>query len=119
MDREIKPHVFTATAALSVFVLQAIIGGWLESSGRVTVDDINMAAYKALNLCLAILLGFSIVRPFIRVFVMMQTKMGNEDWALVRFVRSYERGITWVVWGAMSAGLAIAVPKMIEMGLFS
>jgi len=118
MDREIKPHVCTASAVLSVFVLQAIIGGWLESRRRVTVDDINMAAYKAFNLCLAILLGFSIVRPFIRAFVVMQSKMGNGDWVPIRFMRSYERGITWVVWGTMSAGLAIAVPKMVEMGLF-
>lgn len=118
MDREIRPHVFTAIAALSCFVIQATIGGWLESTGSITAEDVNIAAYKFFNFSLFLLLSFSIVRPFIRLFVTMQAKIGNGDRASIRFVRTHERAITWGVWGFWSIGLAIALPKIVAEGFF-
>lgn len=60
---------------------------------------------------LFLLLPFSITRPFLRAFTVLQTAIGNREFRLVRFIQRNELKITYWVWGFILLGLPIVLTE--------
>ena len=114
MDREIKRHILVAFCCFSFFILLSIIGSYLEKTGAINREDINMPIYLGLVFIIFFILCFSIVRPLLRVFVKLQRRTGNGDLAVIQFISKHEKRITWGVWAFFTIGLMIAFPTILR-----
>ena len=117
----IKVFLILFFSALGIFILNALIGNILESNGIVIEEAIGargMTALKIFYFALFCILGFSIVPLAIRLFVVMQVKIGNAELFMVKFLQAHEKAVVLGIWGMFIIGLCIAIPGGMKDGLF-
>ena len=96
---------------LLVFSLGSmILGGILESSGLWKPEPLGargVAAVKIAYFALFCLAGFSLVPLAIQLFIFLQIKIGNGDFAPIRWLRANESLVVYCIWGIYLIGLGI------------
>jgi len=65
------------------------------------------------------ILGFAMFPFMIKVFIALQTKIGNQNLWLVKFLREHEWQVVIGVWIMLAVGLTLAIPAMIKDGFFT
>jgi len=120
MSPRIKLFAILAIGAVLAMIALSILGYLLDS--KHVLDDPEVAkitgpAAGAVFFALFLLLGFSLVPLLIRLFVVLQTRIGNGELALVQSLRAHESGVAFGIWALFATGLAIAAPAMLrELG---
>lgn len=105
---------FVLLAALSVagFLALNIGGGYIESHQWITTPEAQKKAETIMmyvGFGLFLLLGFSIIPLFIRLFLRGQIWVGNGEFPPIQFLQKYEKQVRWCVWLFMAVGLGIAL----------
>lgn len=117
----IKIFLVLFISVFVIFVLAAVIGNILESTGMLTKEAIGprgMSAVKIISFILFCIMGFSIVPLAVRFFVYMQVKIGNEGLFLVKFIEAHEQAVVLGAWGFLLVGLSIAMAAGFRDGFF-
>ncbi len=112
-----KRFAFLAIGSFVAMIALSVLGGVLEA--RHALDDPELAKVAgpvagAVFVALFLLLGFAVVPLMIRVFLVLQTRIGNGALAPIRVLQAHERGVTYGVWAIFASGLAIATPVMLH-----
>lgn len=66
-----------------------------------------------------ILLGAVMVPVFLKIYIVMQTKVGNEQLSQVMWIKNNLWQIIYGVWVVFAAGLGISLPYMIKHNFFT
>ncbi len=107
-----KTRIFL-TLFLSVFglmILGSVITSRFDPDGSISSATIGSMGLNVLNLvyfALFCVMSFSIVPLVIRLFIVMQIRIGNGAFFLVKFFQEHERAIVYAVWTMMLLGFAI------------
>jgi hypothetical protein len=122
-ERQMNTNAFMimAGAALGLIILSAVIGNMLESSGIITREGLGsrgISVMKVIQFVLFGLLCFSIVPLVVRAFVVLQLKIGNAEFFLVRWIQAHEQAVVYGFWGMMVVGLCLSLPAAIKEGFF-
>jgi hypothetical protein len=108
-------------AAFGLIILSGVIGNILESSGIVTRESLGsqgIGVIKIIQFVLFCMLCFSFVPLVVRAFIVLQLKIGNGEFFLVRWIQTHEQAVVYGFWGLMAVGLSIALPAAIKDGFF-
>jgi hypothetical protein len=117
MFSNIKIFALTAAGIFVLVITLSVLGSMLEQS-----DSRFAAEWKAIFEknssavfgTLFFLLCFTIVPVILRVFVRLQTWIGNTELPLVKFLQQHEYTVTYVVWGIMAVFILIMLPTIIK-----
>jgi hypothetical protein len=117
MTPRTKVFAVLAIGAIAAMIALAILGRFLDANH--VLDDPAVAkrtgpAAGAVFFALFLVLGFSLVPLGIRLFVVLQTRIGNGDLWLVRGLRAHDNGVTYAFWAVFALGLAVALPVMLR-----
>jgi len=90
-------------------------------SGRMlakkTIGPKGIPFLQVFQFAMFLVLGFSIIPIMIRLFVILQLKIGNGELPLVQFLHAHEQGAVFSIWGFYAIGLCYIVPEFIKNGL--
>lgn len=109
----IKLFIIIAISSFSLMIAGSIISNILVSKGFISnprVEKIIFIFFCILFLALA----FAIVPIFLRLFITAQTKIGNGNLSIVRFIKKNETPVTFFLWGFFLLGIIIALPAIIK-----
>jgi hypothetical protein len=121
MSSRIKFFAILAAGSLVAMIAFSVLGYVLQA--RHALDDPDVARISgpvagAVFIALFLQLGVSLVPLMIRLFVVLQTRIGNGELRLVQVLAAHERGVVYGVWALFGSGLAIAAPVMLhDLGL--
>ena len=91
-------------------VVGAVIGNILESNGIVSQERIGprgITAIKLTYLALFCLMAFAIVPLALRLFIVMQVKIGNGELALIKWFQTHEQAVVYSFWSMMVIGICL------------
>ena len=117
----LKAWALVCASAFAVIIVGAIIGNMLESSGTLTDDDVR---YKGQNMVqflfflLFCLLCFTIVPFVIKLFIVMQIKIGHGEFFMIKWLQAHQQKVIYVLWSILVIGFSIALPSAIKDGMF-
>ena len=117
----LKAWALVCASAFAVIIVGAIIGNMLESSGTLTDDDVR---YKGQNMVqiafflLFCLLCFTIVPFVIKLFILMQIKIGHGEFLMIKWLQAHQQKVIYVLWSILVIGFSLALPSAIKDGMF-
>ena len=117
----LKAWALVCASTFAVIIVGAIIGNLLESSGTLSEEAVR---YKGQNMVqfpfflLFCLLCFTIVPFVIKLFIVMQIKIGHGEFFMIRWLQAHEQKVIYALWGLLFIGACFAVPSAIKDGLF-
>ena len=106
-----KVSLAVAVACVLAFVLWGVSRKILVMQGVLRDEEGGPLAKLAL-FALFFVFGLSLVPLILHGFLAAQGRIGNADLGLVRALRDHEFRATLIVWGLMTAGMAVALPVM-------
>lgn len=113
--------IVVPAGTLVLFIVLSIAGNAIESHGLVTSPEERAKAESiaiTVAFVLFLVLGYSVVPLFVRVFILGQIKVGNGDFPPVKALRQYEKYFVLGVWIFFTLGFLIALPAMVADGFF-
>lgn len=116
-----KIFLIILASAFGLIIFSAIVGGVLESSGKLTVEAIGSTGITAIKIyffALFCIMCFTLVPIFIRLFIVMQIKIGNGEFFLIKWFQENEQGIIYGFWSLIVIGLCLSIPVAIKDGFF-
>ena len=116
-----KIYVMILVSAFGLFILGAVINGILESSGTFnmnTVDPKIQTAIKVFYFILFLAIGFSFIPLVLKLFIILQIKIGNGEFFFIKFLKNNEQIVVYCAWGMCLLGLLISLPSAIKDGFF-
>ena len=102
--------IIILAASFGLMIFGAIVGGILESSGRVTREDLGsrgVVIVAMIYFALFCLAALAFVPLAVRFFIVMQIKIGNGEFFLIKWFQAHEQTIVYFVWGMLIVGLGI------------
>ncbi len=110
-----KIYLIILASAFGLLIVGAIIGNLLESNGILeALGSKGITAIKLTYFVLFIVIGFTIVPIALRYFIIIQIKIGNGEFFLIKWIQIHERAVIYGSWGLFVIGLCIAVPAAIK-----
>ncbi|MBI4559114.1 MAG: hypothetical protein HY706_16135 [Candidatus Hydrogenedentes bacterium] len=116
-----RVFVIIAVSVMTIFLLSGLVTAYLESHGVNTNPEGSSLAEtvtKIVAFALFLLLGFSMVPIFLRLFIRGQTKIGNGDLWPIKLLRENEVRARVAIWLVFALGFLMALPAMIADGFF-
>jgi hypothetical protein len=113
----VKVCALIAAGALAAMVLLSIAGYLIDAKQFVrSPQTLNqLGPYAGVTFfSLFLVMGFALVPLFLRLFVVLQERIGNGELGIVRMLRAHEAGITYGVWAMFLVGALIALPVMLK-----
>ena len=109
----IKPFIIIAVSSFGMMIVGSIISNILVSKGYISNPQVEKLIF--IFFCILFLaLAFAVVPIFIRVFVTMQTKIGNGNLPIIQWIKKNEIKLIYFLWGFFLLGLIIALPAIIK-----
>jgi hypothetical protein len=108
MNTRIFLIVFLST--LGLIIIGSIVGNIHESRGTLSAATIGangINAWKLVFFVLFCVLAIALVPLFVRFFITMQIKIGNGEFALIKFFQAHEQAIVYGVWIMIVIGFGI------------
>jgi len=106
-----KAYLIILGSSFALLIIGAIVGGILESSGTLTKENLGsrgVAIVAMIYFTLFCLTAFAIVPLAVRFFIVMQVKIGNGEFFLIKWFQAHEQTIVYCFWGLFALGLVIA-----------
>jgi hypothetical protein len=113
----VKIFGIIAAATLGLFILSAVLNGIFGFDQKIVDPQIKTAA-QVIYFILFLILCFSVVPLFIKLFITGQIKIGNGEVALIKLLRENEKVVVYGIWTFMVIGLSMAIPAAIKDGFF-
>ena len=111
-----KPKIWIITVATSfgLMILGSIAGGMIseEAIGPAWADAV-IKTYMVLFF----IMGFSLVPLMIRLFIVLQVKIGNGERAPIKWLQAHEKTVVYCIWAFYFVGLSIALSGGINEGM--
>jgi len=116
-------RIFIIILAVSfgLMIFGAVIGGIFESSGTVTRETLSPKTSITILIIYFMLFcaaAFAFVPLVVRFFIVMQIKIGNGEFFLIKWFQVHEHAVIYGLWIFMVVGLCIALPAAIKDGFF-
>jgi hypothetical protein len=111
VSAHVKISLAVAIACVLTFVLWGVSRKILVVQGVLRDEEAGPLA-KLVLFALFFVFCLSLVPPILHGFLAAQGRIGNAEVGLVRVLRDHEFRVTLLVWGLMTAGMAIALPVM-------
>jgi hypothetical protein len=105
-----KVRLIAFLAAFGLMIVAAIIGNVLESKGLLTREKLGpdgVAAGMMIYFGLFCLICFTIVPLAVRIFLIGQTKIGNGQLAIIKWLQAHENAVVFAAWGFFILSLII------------
>jgi hypothetical protein len=118
MPLSVKPWLIAAGVIILLFVSIGIVRNYLWKSPT-QWDDTVGRFMKPVVFSMFILLGAVMVPVFLKVYMVMQTKAGNEQLSQVMWIKNNLWQIIYGVWLVFAVGLGISLPYMIKHNFFT
>ncbi|MBI5094710.1 MAG: hypothetical protein HZB26_20025 [Candidatus Hydrogenedentes bacterium] len=113
--------IVVPAGTLVLFIVLSVVGNAIESQGLITSPEERAKAESiaiTAAFVLFLVLGYSVVPLFVRVFILGQVKIGNGEFPPVKALRRHEKYFVFGVWAFFTIGLLIAFPAMVADGFF-
>lgn len=107
---------------VGLLIMGAILGNVLESSGKLSPETIGsrgVAAVKIYFFSLFLVMCFTLMPLFIKLFIFLQIKIGHGELAVIKWLQMHETAVIYGFWGFMALGLCIAIQGAIKDGFFN
>ena len=101
-----------AAASFAAMIILSIIGSALHSKGIIRDSSIAQRISAIIFFTLFAIFAGAAIPAMIYIFVAAQSKIGNADIAMVRFLRLHANGVTFAFWSVFAAGGIIALSAM-------
>jgi hypothetical protein len=116
-------RIFLVILAVTVGLLiaGAIVANVLESSGKLSRETIGPNGELAIQIfffSLFIVICFTVVPLFIKLFLYMQIKIGHGELAIIKWLQAHETNVIYGLWIFMLIGFCIALQGAVKDGLF-
>ena len=109
----IKLFIIIAISSFGMMIAGSIISNILVSKGFISNPLIEKIVF--IFFCLLFLaLAFAIVPIFIRAFITAQTKIGNGNLPIIRWLKKNETKTIFFLLGFFLLGMIIALPAIIK-----
>jgi len=105
-----KTYLIILASSFALMIVGSIVGNILESNGTLSAEKIGprgIAAIKAAYLALFCVMSFAIVPLAIRLFIVMQLKIGNGEFVFIKWFQAHEQAVVYGFWGMMVLGICI------------
>jgi hypothetical protein len=106
----IKPYLIILCSSFALVIIVAVVSNILESNGILSEEKIGprgTTAIQAVFFVLFMVIAFTIVPPFVRLFIVMQLKIGNGEFVFVKWFVAHEQAVVYGFWSILVAGLCI------------
>jgi hypothetical protein len=101
-----------AIASFAAMIILSIIGSALHSKGIIRDSSPAQRISAIIFFTLFAIFSGASIPAMIYIFAAAQSKIGNADLAMVRFLRLHADGVTFAFWSVFLAGFLIALPVM-------
>ena len=105
-----KMYLIIFGSSFALMIVGAVVGNILEANGTSSQEKLGprgTAAVTAAYLALFCAMAFAIVPLAVRFFIVMQVKIGNGEFALIRWFQAHEQAVVYGFWGMMVIGICI------------
>ena len=105
-----KMYLIIFGSSFALMIVGAVVGNILEANGTSSQEKLGprgTAAVTAAYLALFCAMAFAIVPLAVRFFIVMQVKIGNGEFALIRWFQAHEQAVVCGFWGMMVIGICI------------
>jgi len=105
-----KMYLIIFGSSFALMIVGAVVGNILEANGTSSQEKLGprgTAAVTAAYLALFCAMAFAIVPLAVRFFIVMQVKIGNGEFALIRWFQTHEQALVYGFWGMMVIGICI------------
>ena len=105
-----KTYLIIFGSSFALMVVGAIIGNILESNGTLSQEKLGPRGITAVTiayLALFCVMAFAIVPLAVRFFIVMQVKIGNGNYFLIKWFQAHEQAVVHGFWGMMVIGICI------------
>jgi len=105
-----KIYLIIFGSSFALMIVGAVVGNILEANGTSSQEKLGprgTAAVTAAYLALFCAMAFAIVPLAVRFFIVMQVKIGNGEFALIKWFQAHEQAVVYGFWGMMVIGICI------------
>jgi hypothetical protein len=105
-----KTYLIIFGSSFALMIVGAIIGNILESNGTLSQEKLGPRGITAVTiayLALFCVMAFAIVPLAVRFFIVMQVKIGNGNFFLIKWFQAHEQAVVHGFWGMMVIGICI------------
>ena len=105
-----KTYLIILGSSFALMVIGSIVGNILESNGTLNADKIGprgSAAITSAYLALFCVMAFAIVPLAVRLFIVMQLKIGNGEFVFIKWFQTHEQAVVYGFWSMMVIGICI------------
>jgi hypothetical protein len=105
-----KTYLILLGSSFAIMIVGAIVGNILESNGVLSQEKIGprgTAAITLAYLALFCVMAFAIVPLAVRLFIVMQVKIGNGEFILIKWFQAHEQAVVYGFWSMMFIGICI------------
>ncbi len=116
-----KIFLIILAGVMALLISSAIVVNILESSGKLSRETIGPGGVSAIQIfffSLFIIICFTVVPLFIKLFLYMQIKIGHGELAVIKWLQANETHVIYGLWIFMLIGFCIALQGAIKDGLF-
>jgi hypothetical protein len=115
----LRTHALISGGLFAFFVLMAVIGNAVQSAGVIKHPEALQTPMKVVFFAIFLAFAFSMIPTMVKLFVAGQASVGNAEKAPVKFVAEHQVAVIWSFWVLWIAGIAVALPTMIQSGFFT
>jgi hypothetical protein len=105
-----KTYLIIFGSSLALMIVGSIIGNILESNGILNAEKIGPRGTVAITVAYFVLfciMAFAIVPLVVRLFIIMQLKIGNGGFIFIKWLQAHEQAVVYGCWGMMVMGICI------------
>ena len=105
-----KTYLIVLGSSISLMIAGAIVGGIFESMGLASQEKIGPRGVVAIALAYLTLfcaMAFALVPLVVRLFIVLQLKIGNGDFVFIKWLQAHEQTVVYGFWGMMIMAICI------------
>jgi hypothetical protein len=119
MHLNIKPYLIVLSSVILLFILFACFRNSGFEKQIAEWGRKNQGIMKGILITVFLVFGAAAVPVFLKIFLTMQTRIGNADLPLIKLLREHAMGMIYTAWIIFGLGLVIALPLIIKNGYIS
>ncbi|MEP6492064.1 MAG: hypothetical protein ABJF01_05270 [bacterium] len=114
----LRTHVLICGALFAALIGIAMLGNVLQAAGMRAPAGAGRTVAVVCYFALFAAFGLSTIPVIVKLVLAGQIQVGTQDVAIVAVAIRRQNTIIWLLWGAMGAGLLIAIPAAAVGGMF-